>query len=315
MNATKAVNVHTIAVQVPKSALLAEGANGTDVASSRNVIGVWTTASRQKVLIRDRDGDPNEAGPFTQVSRLGNPLFNEVLVPIERKDYWNASEPKDDNQFAGGVANPELANLLPILYPNVFPNLAALNASKKPRADLLAILLTGIPSGLIDGFQNFTGPTQADLLRLNVAIPPKTNQPSNLGLLGGDLAGFPNGRRVFDDVFTIELRAIAGVTYPLVDKTFTARRCCVGRHRRSHHQRVRPDRAGHREVPEQLPVPRHPAQRLRHPRAARREHVTTRPFAPERPLEGTLTCKPTAHGHSHEHDRPHHASPRAPTEW
>ena len=104
----------------------------------------------------------------------------------------------------------------------MFPNLAALNASKKPRADLLAILLTGIPSGLIDGFQNFTGPTQADLLRLNVAIPPKTNQPSNLGLLGGDLAGFPNGRRVFDDVFTIELRAIAGVTYPLVDKTFTA---------------------------------------------------------------------------------------------
>ena len=222
VNATKAVNVHTLAVQVPKSALLAEGANGTDVANSRNVIGVWTTASRQKVLIRDRDGDPNEAGPFTQVSRLGNPLFNEVLVPIERKDYWNASEPKDDSQFAAGVANPELANLLPILYPNVFPNLAALNASKKPRADLLAILLTGIPSGLIDGFQNFTGPTQADLLRLNVAIPPKTNQPSNLGLLGGDLAGFPNGRRVFDDVFTIELRAIAGVIYPLVDKTFTA---------------------------------------------------------------------------------------------
>ena len=129
--------------------------------------------------------------------------------------------PADDKQFASGVAFPELAKLLPALYPGVFPNLAKLNASGKPRADLLAILLTGIPTGVIPGFQNFTGTTQADLLRLNVAIPPKTNKPSNLGLLGGDFAGFPNGRRVFDDVFTIELRAIAGVTYALVDKTFT----------------------------------------------------------------------------------------------
>ena len=102
----------------------------------------------------------------------------------------------------------------------MFPNLAALNTSGKPRADLLAILLTGIPAGLIPGFQNFTGTIQADLMRLNMAIPPSTDKPSILGLLGGDLAGFPNGRRVFDDVFTIELRAIAGATYALVDKTF-----------------------------------------------------------------------------------------------
>jgi hypothetical protein len=103
-----------------------------------------------------------------------------------------------------------------VLYPNVFPNLQAFNA---PRADLVAILLTGIPSGIIKGFQNFTGKTQADLLRLNVAIPP-SDKPNLQGLLGNDLAGFPNGRRVFDDVFTIELRAIAGVTLPLVDKNF-----------------------------------------------------------------------------------------------
>src|SRR5205085_2290297 len=85
---------------------------------------------------------------------------------------------------------------------------------------LEAILLTGIPSGLIPGFQNFTGTTQADMLRLNVAIPPSAS-PSILGLLGGDLAGFPNGRRVADDVVAIELRAIAGVTFPLVDPSFT----------------------------------------------------------------------------------------------
>jgi hypothetical protein len=221
VNATKAVNVHSIALQVPKAALLAKGVAGNDPTNPRSTIGVWTSASRQKVRVQEQDGTPRSVGPFEQVSRLGNPLFNEVLVPMERKDYWNRQPPADDAQFADGVAHPELAGLLPVLYPGVFPNLAALNASRKPRADLLAILLTGIPAGVIPGFQNFTGTTQADYLRLNVAFPPKTSSPSNLGLLGGDVAGFPNGRRVFDDVFTIELRAIAGVTYALVDKTFT----------------------------------------------------------------------------------------------
>ena len=163
---------------------------------------------------------PVESGPFVQVSRLGNPLVNEVLIPMVRKDYWNLQAPFGDSEFQDGVAQPELAALLPVLYPNVFPNLAALVASKKPRNDLLAILMTGIPAGIVPGFQNFTGTTVADMLRLNMAIPPATT-PSNLGLIGGDAAGFPNGRRVFDDVVTIELRAIAGATYPLVDPTFT----------------------------------------------------------------------------------------------
>ena len=126
--------------------------------------------------------------------------------------------PDQDAQFAQYVAQPELAKLLPVLYPGVFPNLAAYTAD---RADLLAILLTGIPAGIIPGFQNFTGTTQADLLRLNVAIPPAASQ-NILGILGGDLAGFPNGRRVQDDITTIELRAIAGATIPLVDPSFTA---------------------------------------------------------------------------------------------
>jgi hypothetical protein len=155
-----------------------------------------------------------------QVSRLGNPLVNEVLIPLGKKDLFNATPPQDDKQFAQFIANPELAMLLPVLYPGVFPNLAALNKAGKPRADLLAILLTGIPAGVIPGFQNFTGNVQADMLRLNLAIPP-SKTPSNLGLIGGDLAGYPNGRRVFDDVTTIELRAIAGATVPLVNKNFT----------------------------------------------------------------------------------------------
>jgi hypothetical protein len=180
------------------------------------VIGVWTSASRRKVTVREVEaGHDIENGPFVQVSRLGNPLFNEVLVPMARKDEWNALPPADDKRFAQYVAHPELASLLPALYPGVFPNLAALDAAGTDRADLLAILLTGIPSGIIPGFQNNTGSVQADMLRLNTAIPA-SKTPNNLGLLGGDLAGFPNGRRVADDVVTIELRAIAGVTYALV---------------------------------------------------------------------------------------------------
>ena len=126
------------------------------------------------------------------------------------------SQPVDDEDFADGVKHPELAGLLPVLYPGVFPNLAKLSAD---RADLVAILLTGIPAGIVPGFQNNTGSVLADMLRLNVAIPPSAS-PNPLGLIGGDAAGFPNGRRVADDVVTIELRAIAGVTYPLIDSTY-----------------------------------------------------------------------------------------------
>ena len=216
VNATAQLNVHTIALQVPITDLTEDGQMPTDPADARATIGVYTSASRQKILVRD-DDDDKSVGPFVQVSRLGNPLFNEVIVPMGRKDEWNATRPADDKNFVEFVQRPELAALLPVLYPGVFPNLAALDAD---RADLVAILLTGIPAGLIPGFQNFTGTRQADLLRLNVAIPPSSS-PSVFGLLGGDLAGFPNGRRVFDDVVAIELRAVAGATYPLVDPSFT----------------------------------------------------------------------------------------------
>jgi len=212
VNATNQLNVHSIAIQVPISDLVRSGRHP--------VIGVWTTASRQGASVRNADVAAVNVGPFVQVSRLGNPLFNEVIVPMGRKDRWNALPPADDKRFASYVTHPELAALLPGLYPGVFPNLAALVQSGKPRADLQAILLTGIPSGIVPGFTNFTGTVLADMLRLNTSIRP-ASKPNILGVVGGDLAGYPNGRRVFDDVVTIELRAIAGLTYPLVDKTFT----------------------------------------------------------------------------------------------
>ena len=217
VDATKALNIHTIAIQIPIGDLTADGSVPSDPMSAKAVLGIWGSASRRKMRLADCANDEfSEAGPWVQVSRLGNPLFNEVLVPLGRKDRWNASQPVDDADFADGVKHPELAGLLPVLYPGVFPNLAALSAD---RADLVAILLTGIPAGIVPGFQNNTGSVLADMLRLNVAIPPAAS-PNPLGLIGGDPAGFPNGRRVADDVVTIELRAIAGVTYPLIDSTF-----------------------------------------------------------------------------------------------
>jgi len=209
------MNIHAIAIKIPISKLTKDGSVPSDPMSAVSVLGIWGGASRRKVQMFD-GATKKESGPWVQVSRLGNPLFNEVIVPVGKKDAWNAVDPVQDAAFVEYVKQPELAKLLPVLYPGAFPNLQGLSAD---RADLEAILLTGIPSGIIPGFQNFTGKTPADMLRLNVAIPP-AKSPNALGVVGGDLAGFPNGRRVFDDVTTIELKAVAGATYPLVAPTF-----------------------------------------------------------------------------------------------
>jgi hypothetical protein len=136
-----------------------------------------------------------------QVSRLGEPLINEVIIPLGLKDKWNRHDPADDADFLGHYLNPELAGLENLLYP------ALDNASTTNRTDLVSILLTGVP-GL-----NFlaTGDTKADLLRLNMMVPVTSSNPNSvdrLGALAGQLDGFPNGRRLADDVVDIELRAV-----------------------------------------------------------------------------------------------------------
>jgi hypothetical protein len=221
VNSAAGVNVHSIAIEVPKASLTKDGQRPTDATAAASVIGVWTTASRQKARVLKAGGTDVSSGPYVQISRLGNPLVNEVVVPMSKKDYWNSQEPADDKQFTPAVLNPELAQLLPALYPGVFPNLEAYNKGTPKRDDLVAIFHTGIPTGVVPGFQNNMGTVQADMLRLNLAIPPTLQGANNLGLIGNDPAGFPNGRRVFDDVTTIELRAVAGATLPLVDKNFT----------------------------------------------------------------------------------------------
>jgi Domain of unknown function (DUF4331) len=215
VNATRFLNVHSIALQVPITSITQSG---------RPVIGVWTSARRQRVSLGGPDG--GSAGPWDQLSRLGNPLINEVLIPMSKKDFWNTQPPHNDKQFATYVAHPELAGLIVALYPPDppflgFPNLKAVVNAGTARADLEAVLLTGIPAGVVSSaFTTYTGPVQADMLRLNTSIRPSA-KPSELGVLGGDLAGFPNGRRVFDDVVTVELQAVAGAILSLVDKSFT----------------------------------------------------------------------------------------------
>ncbi len=241
----------------PDRELLRPGKHGASDPAS--VIGVWTTASRQQVTLWDDwRGENVNSGPFRQVSRLGNPLVNEVLIPLGSKDLWNSLPPNDDKRFASYVAHPELAGLLPVLYPGVFPNLEKLVKAGTARADLEAILLTGIPTGIVPGFQNYTGPEQADMLRLNIAIPP-AKKPNALGLIGGDLAGFPNGRRVFDDVVTDRAARDRRGDVPAGGPEIQARRGGRRHHRRADGQE-RP-----RRLPEPLPVPRGSAQWIQHP--------------------------------------------------
>jgi hypothetical protein len=179
-------NVHSIAIQVPKSELVGSGPT----------IGIYASASRPALRILKADGSQFNVGRQVQVSRLGNPLVNEVLIPLGQKDYWNRQDPAGDQQFAGRYFNPELASLINLLYP------ALPDTPTNGRSDLVAVLLTGVPS------LNYTGPKLADELRLNTSIPPAA-APNRLGVLAGDFAGFPNGRRLADDVTDIEVRAVA----------------------------------------------------------------------------------------------------------
>ena len=237
VNSLAATNVHSLALQIPINQLTSDHSTPTNVDDPSAVIGIWTTASRQKVrILGDHFGGPVGSGPYAQVSRLGNPLINELLIGIGQKDFWNTQYPADDKQFVSFYTNPLLAQLLPSLYP-VFPNLEryntvpgsfATNAHGPDRADLVAILLTGIPASVVPTAPTYSGTgVQADELRLNVAVRPNTSGPSNLGILGGDPAGFPNGRRVFDDVATIELIAVAGASLPLVDKQYTRDKAAI----------------------------------------------------------------------------------------
>jgi hypothetical protein len=202
-------NVQTIAVQVPISKLTADGKSPKTAADANAIIGAWTSSYRRSTRVLKGNGTQTESGNWVQVSRLSAPLVNEVVVPLAFKDYWNSSQPSGDAIFLGGVQNPEPAKLLNLLY--------GLNVPATPRSDLVAIFLTGIP-----GVNQPAGVKPSEMMRLNMAIPPSQQGKeaggtqlhfgNRCGVLGGDLAGYPNGRRLSDDVVDISLQAVAGGT-------------------------------------------------------------------------------------------------------
>ncbi len=221
IDTTKGYNVSTIAIEVPIQELTRDRIIPSSPTAANAVVGVWATASRQTVTVRPGGGPPNRPGPppnrgggtksvgtWSQVSRLGNPLVNEVITPLRLKDEFNMSTPDDDSFLAPFVLDPQLAQLMAFVFGITVP--------PAPRNDLVAIFATGIPVNPVTG-PNYTtflsDGTPHEYLRLNVAIAPTAiGDISRLGLLGGDVAGFPNGRRVHDDVVDIALRAVAGGT-------------------------------------------------------------------------------------------------------
>jgi hypothetical protein len=211
-------NTNSIAIDVPINRLTKDHAQPTGPNDPDAVLGIWATASRQQTRILNANGTMSFKGPWIQVSRLGNPLINEVIIPRGKKDYWNGQSPKGDAQFARYYKAPELTAVANVLYSALDP------AATTNRNDLVAVLLTGInipSSTTVPGGLQFTrtGSTLADMLRVNTGIKPNSagacvfgvtggGTPSRLGAIDGDLCGFPNGRRLADDVTDIELRAL-----------------------------------------------------------------------------------------------------------
>jgi Domain of unknown function (DUF4331) len=207
-------NVHTIAVQLPindtANGVLAPGMSGVDPAHG-SIVGVYASSARREVRFLAGDGTERGEGGWVQVSRLGLPLVNEVLIPIDKKDKWNASDPASDgaNGFLGDILDSTLVKLLPTLYPGTFTSHNTPRGGAANRPDLVKLAtgqFIGAPA---------SGPgaqAAADLLRVNTAVPAVQGTVANrLGALQGDSGGFPNGRRLTDDVVDIELRVLAGV--------------------------------------------------------------------------------------------------------
>jgi len=195
-NALANKNITTLALEIPAKCLVSKSAT----------IGAWTTATKISYVKIRKHGRIKKLGPFfSQKSRLGSPLVNEIVIGLKDKNKFNRSKPKNDTQFASYVTNPSFPSLLQALFNVPAP-------SNFPRNDLVAAFLTGI-KGL-----NNTGPIPSEMLRLNTSISAtKAESQNNLGVIGRDLAGFPNGRRPGDDIVDIILRVAMGrLCHPII---------------------------------------------------------------------------------------------------
>lgn len=190
-------NVMSVVLQMPKERVTRDG-TAPDASRNNHVIGIWDTAERAQTRVLNGDGTMGFSGPEVQVSRLGMPLVNEIVIPLGKKDLFNANEPFNDvANFGAFVVDPEPAKLLHALF--------GINVPPAPRNDLVAVFATGVP-----GLNQPANVAPGEMLRLNLSIPPAA-KPDRFGVLAGDVAGFPNGRRLGDDVVDIELRVVAGV--------------------------------------------------------------------------------------------------------
>ena len=206
VNGVAGFNTHTISMQIPLAQVTKNGLFPSNAADPNSIIGVWSsTWVPQSRIYQTTGAKPIVSGPYVQVSRLGFPLINEVIIPYGMKDHWNATYPKDDAQFMTYYQNPELAKIINSLYPIV-------PMPPNPRADMLVLGL-GVP-----GLTSRPGEVFSDELRINLAVPPTSIAPvdktNRMGVLGGDLGGFPNGRRPWDDIVDIDIQVVMGVLLP-----------------------------------------------------------------------------------------------------
>jgi Domain of unknown function (DUF4331) len=191
-------NTKAFVLQVPEREVTRDGKQVSGMNAKNAVVGIWSTTERRSSSVLGRGRKGRHRDKWVQVSRLGNPLINEVIIPIGQKDKFNRTSPEDDAKNFGKFAlNPEPARLLNALF--------GLGVQETNRTDIVQALLTGVP-GLTQIGKN---PAAADTLKLNLGVPPAAN-PNRFGVLAGDVAGFPNGRRLADDAVDIELRVIAG---------------------------------------------------------------------------------------------------------
>ncbi len=217
VDSLRSFNISTIGLEIPIQELTRNRAVPTSSTDPNAVIGVFSTASRRSMRVLNTNGTQTTSGGFVQVSRLGSPLVNEVVIPLALKDAFNSLSPQFDAVAAPAILDPEFPKIIRFALGSF--NGININIPPAPRNDLVAVFATGIPAGAVPGLPNYTtflsDGQPHEYLRLNLAIPALAyNAPggSRLGLLGGDISGFPNGRRVGDDVVDIEVRALLGGT-------------------------------------------------------------------------------------------------------
>jgi hypothetical protein len=201
------MNTHSIVMQIPERLVTRDGRAVSGPNAGNAVVGVWSTTERRRLGVTDAGASArlkarkSSRHDWVQVSRLGEPLVNEVVIPLGKKDQFNRTTPDRDAKLYGKyVVKPELAAILNALFD--------VKAPENDRTDIVQALLQGLPG--LNQHKGIKGPPAVDTIKLNLGTPP-ADAESRFGVVGGDNAGFPNGRRLGDDVVDIELQVVAGL--------------------------------------------------------------------------------------------------------